>query len=194
MNRTMALSFVLTVALISCKTSDKEKGKELSKLAIAKQYYKALDKSNVSSMLILIGDSIVIRENMDNYEERFSQRGYGVWLAWDSVFEPTYKILDIVEANDMVKAKIWKIDKRISFLHEEPMVWNEIIRFDGRKIARVERMRYEVFSVDRFVKNRDTLVNWINEYHPELSGFLYPQTKSLGKKYLKAIEIYQNKK
>lgn len=194
MNKIITLSLLLTIGFVSCKTSEKEKVKETSKLEIAKQYYKALDNSDGSEMATLLGDSIVIRENADDYEERFSQNGYTVWLEWDSVFEPTYKILEIEEENEVVKAKISKIDKRIFFLTEEPMVWHEIVRFEHNKIVKVERVEYEVFNVEKFLKNRDGLVNWIDKNHPELGGFLNPQTKSVGMKYLKAIELYNNKK
>lgn len=193
MNKIIILSLLLTIGFASCKNSEKEKNKETSKLEIAKQYYKALDQSDGSGMRILLGDSIVIRENADNYEERFSQKGYMVWLEWDSVFDPTYEILQIEQEGEIVKAKISKIDKRILFLHEEPMVWNEIVRFDNNKIIKVERIEYEVFNVEKFLKNRDGLVSWIDENHPELSGFLFPQTKSTGIKYLKAIELYKNR-
>ncbi len=180
----------MSIGFITCKNSENEKGIKTSKLEIAKNYYKALDNSNSTEMLTLIGDSIVIRENNDDYQERFSRNGYTVWLKWDSVFEPTYKILEIEEKNEVVNARISKVDKRIIFLTEEPMVWKEIIRFDKNKIVKVERIEYEVFNVPKFVRNRDTLVSWVDRYHPELSGFLYPQTKSVGMKYLKAIELY----
>ena len=179
---------------MSCKNSEKEKIKEKSKLEIAKQYYNALDNSDSSEMVAIIADSILIRESADDYEERFSINGYTTWLEWDSVFEPNYKILEIEKDNEVVKAKVSKIDKRIFFLTEEPMVWYEILHFENNKIVKVERIKYEVFNVEKFLKNRDGLVNWIDENHSELSGFLFPQTKSAGQKYLKAIEVYERGK
>jgi len=171
---------------MSCKTSEKE----IDKLEIAKNYYRYLDNSDDAGMITLLGDGIVIRESEDDYEERFSQKRYIEWLKWDSVFDPTYKILEIEQENEIVKAKISKTDKRIFFLHEEPIVWNEIIRFDNNKIKSVERIKYEVFNVTKFLKNRDELVSWIDENHPELNGFLNDQTKPGGMKYVKAIELY----
>tara|TARA_R110002167_G_C12410901_1_gene627904 strand:- start:185 stop:532 length:348 start_codon:yes stop_codon:yes gene_type:complete len=113
-------------------------------------------------------------------------------LKWDSIFDPTYKILQIEQEDEIVKAKISKIDKRISFLHQEPIVTNQIIRFDNDKIIGLETTVYVIFNDSIFVKNRDRLVNWIEENHPELNGFLYDQTKTGGLKYLKAIELYKN--
>jgi len=194
MNKIIIFLLLLTIGVSSCKNSNKNKVEESSKLEIAKQYYKALDNSDGAEMLNILGDSILIRENADNYEERFSKDGYTIWLEWDSVFEPSYKVFEIEEANEVVKAKISKIDRRIFFLTEEPMVWEEILHFENDKIVKVERIEYAVFNVEKILKNRDGLVNWIDENHEELSGFLFPQTKLGGMKYLKAIELYEQEK
>lgn len=189
MSKISTLSLLFLIGFLSCKTSEKE----IDNVEIAKNYYKFLDSSDISGMATLLGDSIVIRESEDDYEENFTQKAYIEWLEWDSVFDPTYKIIDIEHDNETVKAKISKIDKRIFFLHEEPMVWNEIIRFNNNKIVSVERIQYDVFDLEKFLKNRNGLVNWINENHPRLNGFLNAQTKSVGMTYLKAIELYRNK-
>jgi hypothetical protein len=112
-------------------------------------------------------------------------------LKWDAVFAPTYKVLQIEQENEVIKAKISKIDKRIIFLHEGPIVTNEIIRFDTHKISSIERNN-AVFNDTIFLKNRDKLSNWIDKNHPELNGFLHDQTETGGIKYLKAIELYKN--
>lgn len=179
---------------VSCKTSENEKNKTFNKLEIATQYYKALDQSDSNKMTSLVGDSIVIRENKDNYEERFSRQGYNTWLAWESVFDPTYKTLQIKEEKDIVTVKVSKTDKRIFFLTQEHVVWRETLQFDQNRIVKVNRIEYEVFNIEKFVKKRDSLVQWIDKHHKELNDFLYPQTKSTGIKYLKAIELYDKEK
>ena len=168
--------------------------KEIDKLEIAKTYYEVLDKSNVSGIETLLTDSLLTKETEYNYKQTFSRKEYVEWLKWDSVFEPTYKILEIEEKNGTVKAKISKIDKRISFLHNEPIVTEQVIHFENDKITSIETTKYVIFNDSVFVKNRDTFVNWIDKNHPELNGFLYDQTKTGGIKYLKAIELYENKK
>jgi len=112
----------------------------------------------------------------------------------DSIFDPSYEILEINQVDKTVKAKVSKIDSRISFLHEEPMVWNEIIQFDNGKIIKIERVKYLVFDVSKFLKNRDSLVSWTEESHPELTGFLYDQSEKGGLMYLKAIELFEMRK
>ena len=182
------LLFVI-IGIISCKISEKE----TDILDIAKRYYEVLDKSYVPGIEALLSDSLLTKETEFNYEQTFSKKEYVEWLKWDSVFEPTYKILEIGKENGTVKAKISKMDKRISFLHKEPIVTEQIIHFDKDKIAAIETKKYVIFNDSIFVKTRDGLLNWIDENHPELNGFIYDQTKSGGLKYLRAIELYENK-
>lgn len=189
MHKIISLFLILTLGCISCKTSEKE----IDTLEIAKKYYQFLDNSDASAMVTLLGDSIVIRETDDDYQEVFSKKRYGEWVKWDSVFEPTYDILEMMHENGMVKTKISKTDKRIHFLHEAPIVSFEVIHFDKNKIIRVAKT-YEAFNASTFLKNRGELLNWVEEYRPELNGYLHDQTLSGGLNYLKAIELYRNKK
>ncbi|WP_303318799.1 hypothetical protein Q4Q34_04910 [Flavivirga abyssicola] len=190
MNKIGFILFLLTIGFISCKNSEKE----VDKLEIVKKYYEVLDKSNVSGIETLLTDSLLTRETEYDYEQTFSKKEYVEWLKWDSVFDPTYKILEIDQENGFVKAKISKTDKRISFLHKEPIVTNQVIRFENDKIISIETTKYVIFNDSVFVKTRDGLINWIDKIHPELNGFIHDQTKNGGMKYLKAIELYENKK
>ncbi|NIK93608.1 hypothetical protein GZ212_15715 [Mangrovimonas sp. CR14] len=190
MNKIKVLLLFVAIGIISCKTSEKE----IDKLEIVKKYYEVLDKSNVSGIETLLTDSLSTKETEYDYEQTFSKKEYVEWLKWDSVFEPTYKILEIRQENGTVRAKISKTDKRISFLHKEPIVTEQVIRFDKDKISSIETTKYVIFNDSVFVKNRDGLLNWIDKNHPELNGFIYDQTKTGGINYLKAIELYENKK
>ncbi len=177
----------MLTGLVSCKTSEKY----FYKLEIAKKYYKALDDSDDSEIANILSDTILIRENEYDYEEVFPLKKYVEWIKWDSVFDPTYEILVMEEVNGVVRAKISKTDKRISFLHNGPIVTNETILFNNDKINRVEKTKYLIFNEITFVKNRDELVDWIQKNHPELNGFINDQTKDGGLNYLKAIELYK---
>lgn len=189
MNKISVLSLFFTIGLISCKPSDAK----IDNLEIARQYYEVLDHSDDSKIAGLLSDSIVIRESDYDYQEVFSLSGYIQWLEWDAVFNPTYEVLQIEKSNKMVKVRISKIDDRISFLHQQPIVTDELIRFDNGKIIQVERTNV-VFDEDTFVKNREALLTWIDQNHPELNGFINDQTRTGGLNYLKAIEQYQNRK
>lgn len=189
MNKIIVLSFLLTIGLISCNNSEKK----IDKLEIAKEYYKALDNSDDSEITRLLTDSLLTKETEYDYEQTFSLKEYVEWMRWDSVFDPTYEILHIEQENGIVKAKISKMDKRILFLHEGPMVSNEIIRFNKNKITSIERSNV-IFNDSIFVKNRSVFLNWIHKNHPDLKGFIHDQTEIGGIKYLKAIELYEKEK
>jgi hypothetical protein len=143
-------------------------------------------------MADLLTDSLVTKETAYDYEQTFSRSEYLEWIKWDSVFDPNYEILQIDQKDEYIKATISKIDKRISFLHEQPIVTKQLIRFDQDKIVSVETTEYVVFNDAAFVKNRESLLSWIDENHPELNGFIYNQTAPGGRQYLKAIELYTN--
>lgn len=190
MNRTLVLLLFLIIEFVSCKNSETE----IDKLEIAKNYFETLDKSNVSVMETFLLDSLLTKETEYDYEQTFSKNEYVEWIKWDSVFEPTYKVLEIEEENGTVKAKISKTDKRISFLHKEPIVTDQVLSFENDKITSIETIKYVIFNDSLFVANRDKFLNWINENHPELGGFINDQTESGGMKYLKAIELYESNK
>jgi len=187
MNKTRVFLLLLIIGIISCKNPEKES----DKLEIAKEFYIAIDNSNPLKTTELISERFTTID--DGFEQKYSRNEFAEWVKWDSLFQPTYEILKIENENGIVKAKISKMDKRISFLHHEPIVTDEIIQFEGNKIKNINRNSAS-FNVEKFVKNRDELVNWITENQPELNGFLNDQTKSGGMNYLKAIELYRNKK
>lgn len=187
MNKFPVFLVLTSIGLFSCKNTEKA----YDQMEIAKNFYAALDNSNPSKTTDLITKTFTTID--DGFEQNYSGSDYAEWVKWDSVFQPTYEILKIEKENGIVKAKISKTDKRISFLHNEPIITDEIIKFHNNKIISINRTS-AVFKVDVFIKNRDVLVNWITENHPELNGFLNDQTKSGAITYLKAIELYNNKK
>ncbi len=189
MYKKLLLIILISTVWISCKTAEKQN----DILHIAKQYYRALDTSDTAMMSEILTDSLRTVELDYNYVQTFSKQEYvNDWLPWDALFEPNYKIIDISQEGETVKATVSKIDHRIQLLHEGPTSWSSVIRFDGDKIASIERTNL-VFNDTVWVKNRTKLINWIDLHHPELNGFLNGQTVTIGKQYLKAIELYNNK-
>ncbi|GAA4277318.1 hypothetical protein [Aquimarina mytili] len=192
MNKTTVLLLLLAIGIISCKNSEKE----FDKLEIAEKYFVALDESNSSKMKELLTDSLITTIPKYDYEVRYSKNDYvGNWLKWDSVSEPTYKVLEMNLENGTVKAKVSKTDKRILFFMHKTFLSNYIVKFQNNKIASVEE-EYLNFDEATWGKNRSELLNWTKENHPELNldHFINIQNESGGKKLLKAIELYKNKK
>ncbi len=192
MNRILITSLILLFGLVSCKNSEKT----IDKLQIAENYFVALDESNSAKMEGLLADSLITTIPKYEYEVRYSKNDYlRDWLKWDSIFEPTYKVLEMNLENGNVKAKVSKSDKRIIFFMGKPFITNEILRFKDDKIIELET-EYVNFEEDIWGKNRTELLNWTKENHPELNLDLNIniQTESGGKLFLKAIERYENEK
>ena len=187
MNKITAFLIFITIGFFSCKNSEKES----DKLEIAKKFYIAIDNSNPLEMNKLITEKFTTID--DGFKQEYNRNEYVEWVKWDSVFQPNYEILKIEKENGIIKAKISKIDKRISFLHHAPIVTDEILQFEDNKIKNISRTSAS-FNVVEFIKNRDEFVKWISEKQPELNGFLNDQTKSGGMNYLKAIDLYENQK
>ena len=192
MNKIIVLLLLLTIGFISCKNSEKTN----DKLEISKKYFNALDKSSSSEMKDLLTDSLITTIPKYDYEVRYSKNDYVEnWLKWDSVFEPTYKVLEMSLENGIVKAKVSKTDKRIIFFMQKPFLTNQILSFQNNKIVSIEEEPLN-FDEATWEKNRNGLLNWTKENHPELNlnRFINIQTESGGKKLSKAIELYKNKK
>ena len=162
--------------------------KTISPLETAKSYYNALDQSDFKTLSPLLADSIVSKEIV--YETMFSKNGYIELQRWDSVFRPTYKILEIDEIDGKVKSKISKSCSRILFLNGEPIITEETMTFNEGKIDSVIIDTYVVFNAQRWDSVRSKLVNYINQNHKHLNGFIHNQTVKGALDYIEAIELF----
>ncbi|MEL0650216.1 hypothetical protein V6246_02215 [Algibacter sp. TI.3.09] len=186
MKKLIVLLLILVMGFASCKNSEKQ----IDKVEISKQYFKALSDSDYSKISNCVTDSIATIEG--EYKITYSKKDYLELLKWDAVFNPNYKILEIEEAGGMVIAKISKIDKRIAFLQEVPFITHQTIKFQKEKIINIET-EYLDFREATWERNKNTLISWIDKNHPELNGFIHDQTESGGIKFLKAIALYKNR-
>ncbi|MGC6431172.1 MAG: hypothetical protein ACON5F_09035 [Jejuia sp.] len=164
--------------------------KSFDKVGLAKQYYEVLNTANYDKAKELIADSLLTTEG--DYEMVFSQRDYINLLKWDAVFEPEYELINIEEDQGFIKTIVSQTNKRILFLHESPIVFNQIIRFENDNISSVETPSYVIFNDSIFSSNREKLLKWIKQNHPEMKSFIYDQTKKGGQEYLNAINLYKD--
>jgi len=180
--KSIILLFFITTIVFSCKQRN-------SKIEFVKKYYETLNNSDFSNVTSLLSDSILSKEV--NYKMMFSQEDYLKLLKWDSTFSPEYRVIEISEEDEIIRTKISQKDKRILFLNEEPIITNQIIRFNNGKISNIEIVKYVVFNDSIFISNRFKLLNWVGINHPEIKDFINDQTEKGGLKYIKAIELYQ---
>lgn len=176
----------MVILLIGCSQSEKSKSRD----ELVRQYYTLLDESNHIEIVKLLTDSLVSRE-MD-YSISFSPEEYVELIKWDAVFEPEYEILELTVKEDAVIAEISKQDRRILFLHEQPIITKEEIKFQDDRISSVAITEYIVFNDSIFSLNRSRLVEWVDQNRPELNGFLTDQTEQGGKNYLEAIRFFKD--
>lgn len=183
----LILISLLLLVLYSCKESKSE----IDRLAIAKEYYRILKNSKIKEVASLLKDSLVYKSG--DYVQVFSMAQYQDWMAWDSVFKPSYTLLDIKESESGIHSTVSKRDLRLDFLLGEPTVYEQMLHFDKDKIVMVEDVRNIDFNDTLFVRNREALLSWMDKHYPEKNDFIFDQTKSGAVKYLKAISLYNNR-
>lgn len=180
MNARIIGYFILISVLIACQSSQKEQ--------LAQDYYQALDESDFTGIVRLQLDSVRVKEGQ--YTSVYSVGDYVNWFQWDSVFQPSYKILDMRTTEEGIEIKVSKDDPRIQFLNERPLVTKEQLQIKAGKIYSLEVLEYISFNNEQWDANREKLVSWVDKNHPELNGFINDQTLKGGLDYLKALDLY----
>ena len=183
----IAICISLIIIAISCRS----KNEQIDRIKIAEKYIHALNASDYHQLAGLFKDSI--RFNEMDYIRTFAKEDYHTLFQWDSIFNPTYKILEVREEGDALHLKISKECDRILFLLEEPFITREIMTITENKIQRIDIIEYVDFNDAVWSDNRKDLVSWIDQHNPELNGFIYDQTKEGALKFQKAMELYKNR-
>ena len=187
----MRTRYLIPLLTLSLLTSCKQPQNELSIMELAQTYYTALDESDSTMIGSILGDSLVTIETEYDYQQTFTHEQYLEWVRWDSLFDPTYEVLYMEQVDDAVTARVSKLDRRIAFLHEGPIVTEQTIRFNGDQVTEVATTKYVNFNDSVFTANRQILLDWIDSHHPHLNGFIFDQTSAGGLRYLEALRLYE---
>lgn len=166
--------------VVSCKHPDRQQ--------LTKDYYQALNENNFTRIMELQYDSVRVKEG--EFLSIYSPTDYVHWLQWDSVFQPTYKLLDLTPVPEGIEITVSKDDERIQFLNGEPLITKERLLFNEGKIHSLEILEYVAFHNEKWNAKREVLVTWIDENHPELNGFINDQTLQGGLNYRRALELF----
>ncbi|MBR9853488.1 MAG: hypothetical protein GYB37_02775 [Algicola sp.] len=183
----VAIFIFAILVFISCGSNKKE----VNKAEMAGAYIEGLNTSNYTQVVELFLDSV--RFNEMDYVRTFSKEGYQDLFQWDSVFKPEYEMLEMKEENGELHLKVLKKCERILFLQNKPFITHEVMKFKEGAIHSIDIVEYVDFNDSLWAGNREKLVNWISEYHPELNGFIHDQTKVGALNFKKAIELYRNR-
>ena len=181
---------IFIIALIySCNySSDK-----LTTDKIINTYFGGLNESNFKQIESCISDSLVTMEGGFVLTE--SSKSYFVHFQWDSVFSPKYDIINSNKISDnSIEVTLSKTCKRIKYLHDTASIYKARFDFANNHIIKIDNFELVYFDTLKWSSRRDTLVAWIKINYPDLDGFVYDQTLIGAQNYLKAIELYNDKK
>ncbi len=179
---------LLLLILISCNYLSSG-----DKMDIAQKYYEALNESSSAKIRGLLYDSLLTQIPEYDYNIQYSKKDYVEnWLKWDSVFQPTYKVLALNVKNGNVVATVSKTDKRISFFMQKPFLTRETLKFKKGKIEGIET-KYLNFDEKTWGTNREQFLAWVSKNYPEYEGFINDQTEAGGLKFMELLNRYQNK-
>lgn len=173
---------ILLVLLIGCNNG------KLTHQETITRYYDAFDSSNYDEIKTLINDSITITSG--DYFTSYNHESFYEFFKWDSMFNPTYEIIELEEQNNGIIATVSQENARNEYLKNNPLVYKVKISFDSGKIAKIEDLDYIDVNWEVWSQKRDSLVSWIRNNHPKLDGFVNDMTMMGSMNYLKAIEKY----
>jgi len=165
---------------------------EISNQEVTKKYYEARNSLDFSAIKKLVNDSVIVVEG--DYVMPYSHESYYEVFKWDSIFQTSYKLVELKESNDQIIASVALSSIRNKFLKNDLMTCKFKLSFNSGKISKIESLDCSGADWNNWEKERDSLVNWISVNHPELNGFIYDMTMNGAKNYLKAIELYESHK
>lgn len=165
---------------------------KLSHKEVVTTYYNAFDSGDYNEIKTVISDSITIIGG--DYLMPFNNESFYEHFKWDSIFKTTYNILKLEQKNNLVFATVASKSIKNEFLKNNPLTCKFKISFESGKISKIKDFEYIATDWESWVNERDSLVNWISENHPELDGFVHDMTMKGSINYVNAIELYENDK
>lgn len=177
-------SFLLVffVLLISCNSRHDD-------ARIIEKFYEGFNSGDYTLLSEVISDTVEMTE-MEYVLAANKQEAFR-FFQWDSVFNPTYKVLEIKQNNVGCMVKVSKTCKRIEFLHDSAIVYTVEFEIVNSVIGRVSIIEYNQMNFDTWMSQRDSLIAWIGLNHSELSGFENNITLEGARDFLSAINLYQ---
>lgn len=170
--------------LASCHES------KLSPTEKVTQYYNGFDQGRFSEIREVMYDTLTIVSG--DFVTPYSHESFYEFFKWDSIFRSTYKIQELSQKNEKVLVTIRSESLKYKFLENNPLTTKFAISFTDDKISRIEDLGSETADWALWQTKRDTLVNYIKKYHPELNGFINDMSMKGAQDYLKAMRYYRD--
>ncbi|WP_282074723.1 hypothetical protein [Maribacter aquivivus] len=178
----MKNTFFILFLIVVLTRCDNEK---LSHKETVTIYYKAFDSGDFNKLKGVIHDSITMING--DFVTPFDKDSFYEFYKWDSIFEPSYEVIDLTEENDNLIATISQKNIRNEFLKNNPLQFKVKISFASGKITKLEELDYIGVNWQEWNQEKDSLVNWIKVNHQNLDGFVNDMTRK------GAIELYKGR-
>nr|WP_297787950.1 hypothetical protein [uncultured Allomuricauda sp.] len=166
-------------------------GENLDKAEQIKKYYEGFKNSDFNKIKEVIADSLTITEG--DYVMNFDRESYYEQFKWDSVFRPNYKIVTIKNHKGDFTAMVAVESIRFKFLKNNPLTCEHRFYFSSGKIAKIENLNCKDANWGVWQQERDSLVNWVKQHHPELDGFVNDLSMKGAQNYVRAIDFYKKR-
>jgi hypothetical protein len=159
---------------------------------IIKDYYAGLNASNFEQITNCISDSLVTSEMeyvlTRNRSELYNQ------FQWDSVFQAHYEIMDIKQDSDAYEVTLSKNCKQIHFLQDTSITYKVRIDLMNSRISKIQLTHYMDLNFEKWQYRTESLIAWVDQNHPELSGFNNDLTKTGAQNYVMAVDLWKKSK
>ena len=152
-------------------------------------YYEGLNASDFEQVKSVVADSFVISSG--DYKTLYLEESHYTFFKWDSVFSPTYNIQQVEEVGELLKATVLSKSLRYAFLKHNPLTCEMTFSFKADTISKLDVGECMDAEWDIWEAQRDSLVAWIDNHHPELTGFVHDLTQKGAENYIIAIELYE---
>lgn len=182
-----ALFLLFIILCISCQSPQVEKK---SSEQIVKNYFDQLNAADFKTIETSFADNVQWTE-MDKTVAN-SKGGMYNLFQFDSVLNAHYEVLNMKKVNESVEVTVSKTCDRIDFLQDSIIVFKSVFDINDQLITKIHTKEYVLLDTDKWAVRLDTLNTWIDALHPELSGFVYSQTKTSAEKYLKAMNLFNS--
>ena len=176
---------ILTFLLLSCQPE------KTSPTKIVSQYYEAFNTAEFNKLAPLLQDSFAVAEG--EYITPYTIDSYYEHFKWDSVFQTSYEITKLVESDNQITVTVSSSSVRYKFLKNDPLICPFRFTIENNKISKIDALECVNADWSIWQQERDTLVSWIKQNHPELDGFIHDLTVKGAVDYLKAIELYERR-
>ena len=167
------------------------KHQKLTPKEIVTNYYNGRNAVDFNKIKPLVSDSVTIISG--DYIMPYNNDSFYEVFKWDSIFKPSYKLVEIKENKDQIIASVIYNCLRNDFLKNSNMTCQYKISFNSGKISKIEELNCKNVNWKVWEKEVNALVNWTNLNHPELNGFINDMTMIGAQNYLKAIDLYKAK-